>query len=304
MSYLTEVVKKSFQSCCTFLLELKLQKIELSGEYFSIKVLALRIKTRLYNLSFFRFSAKSQIYQRDNFAQRRGNAAKTLQDYEKFREMREIQKVIEELEAEKKKEQSKTEPAGTDIAEDPKEPEVLPVEPETSGTSEALEEIQATNEMIATVKSLFRNPPTPEEKQEHQRLLGNLKDNQKRAVGCLGEIVKDMFKGRTSSNEPRVSFSTSLRKVGRQFVPSDNSSQATIRPKRQFVPSDNSSQIPKSDNSSQAFRPKTTIRPICKKRQFVPNCLIDQLITNLLKVETKEIIKPTTNEFIQPRENN
>ena len=59
----------------------------------------------------------------------------------------------------------------------------------------------------------------------------------------------------------------------------DNSSQATIRPKRQFVP-----------NS--------------KKRQFVPNCLIDQLFTNLLKVEMKEIIKPTTNEFIQPRENN
>ena len=40
--------------------------------------------------------------------------------------------------------------------------------------------------------------------------------------------------------------------------------------KRQFVPSDNSSQIPKSDNSSQA-----TIRPILKRRQFVPiikNC--------------------------------
>ena len=35
--------------------------------------------------------------------------------------------------------------------------------------------------------------------------------------------------------------------------------------KRQFVPSDNSSQTPKSDNSSQA-----TIRPILKKRQFVP----------------------------------
>ena len=51
----------------------------------------------------------------------------------------------------------------------------------------------------------------------------------------------------------------------RQFVPSDNSSQATIRPKRQFVPSDNSSQIPKSDNSSQA-----SIRPILKRRQFVP----------------------------------
>ena len=90
----------------------------------------------------------------------------------------------------------------------------------------------------------------------------------------------------------------------RQFVPSDNSSQATIRPKRQFVPSDNSSQAtirPKrqfvpSVNSSH-FE-KATIRPICKKRQFVPNCLIDQLITNLLKVETKEIIKPTTNEFV------
>ena len=41
--------------------------------------------------------------------------------------------------------------------------------------------------------------------------------------------------------------------------------KATIRPKRRFVPSDNSSQIPKSDNSSQA-----TIRPILKRRQFVP----------------------------------
>ena len=76
----------------------------------------------------------------------------------------------------------------------------------------------------------------------------------------------------------------------------------TIRPKRQFVLGDNSSQIPKSDNSSH-FE-KATIRPICEKRQFVPNCLIDQLITNLLKVETKEIIKPTTNEFIQPRDKN
>ena len=37
-----------------------------------------------------------------------------------------------------------------------------------------------------------------------------------------------------------------------------------------------------------------TIRP---KQQFVPNCLIDQLITNLLKVEMKEIIKSTKNEF-------
>ena len=72
----------------------------------------------------------------------------------------------------------------------------------------------------------------------------------------------------------------------------DNSSQATIRPKRQFVPSDNSSHFEKA-----------TIRPICKKRQIVPNCLIDQLITNRLKAETKEIIKPTTNEFIQPRDN-
>ena len=84
--------------------------------------------------------------------------------------------------------------------------------------------------------------------------------------------------------------------VGRQFVPSDDSSQATIRSnskKRQFVPSVNSSHFE-----------KMTIRPICKKRQLVPNCLIDQLITSLLKAETKEIIKPTTNEFIQPRGNN
>ena len=75
--------------------------------------------------------------------------------------------------------------------------------------------------------------------------------------------------------------------------------KARIRPKRQFVPSVNSSQA-----SIRPILKKVTIRPICKKRQFVPNCLIDQLITNLLKVETKEIIKPTTNEFIQPRDNN
>ena len=47
---------------------------------------------------------------------------------------------------------------------------------------------------------------------------------------------------------------------------------------------DNSSQIPKSDYSSQA-----AIRPICEKRQFAPNCLIDQLINNLLKIEIKEL---------------
>ena len=82
----------------------------------------------------------------------------------------------------------------------------------------------------------------------------------------------------------------------------DNSSQVTIRPKRQFVPNSKKRQFVPSVNSSH-FE-KATIRPICKKRQFVPNCLIDQLITNLLKVETKEIMKPTTNEFIQPCENN
>ena len=59
---------------------------------------------------------------------------------------------------------------------------------------------------------------------------------------------------------------------------------------------DNPSQIPKADNSSHFEN--ATIRPICKERQFAPNCLIDQLITNLLKVEMKEIIKSTTNEFI------
>ena len=82
----------------------------------------------------------------------------------------------------------------------------------------------------------------------------------------------------------------------------DNSSQATIRPRRQFVPNSKKRQFVPSVNSSH-FE-KATIRPICKKRQFVPNCLNDQLITNLMKVETKEIIKPTTNEFIQPRDNN
>ena len=88
----------------------------------------------------------------------------------------------------------------------------------------------------------------------------------------------------------------------RQYLPSDNSSQATIRPKRQFVPSDNSSkrqfvpidnssqstirpnrQFVPSENSSQAtIRLKRQFVPSSKKRQFVPICLIDQLITNLL----------------------
>ena len=114
---------------------------------------------------------------------------------------------------------------------------------------------------------------------------------------CLGfrECPNILF-----GNEIKHSFPCYL--VGRQFVPRENSSQATIRPKfrkatirlkRQFVPSVISSHFKKA-----------TIRPICKKRQFVPNSLIDQLITNLLKVETREIIKPTTNEFIQPCENN
>ena len=67
-------------------------------------------------------------------------------------------------------------------------------------------------------------------------------------------------------------FDTSKCTVGRQFVPSDNSSQttirpkfqkATIRPKRQFVPSDNSSQT--------TIRPKRQFVPNSKKRQFVPS---------------------------------
>ena len=56
-----------------------------------------------------------------------------------------------------------------------------------------------------------------------------------------------------------------------------------------------------ADHVSNPPRGWATIRP---KRQFIPNCLIDQLITNLLKVETKGIIEWTTNEFIQPRDIN
>ena len=41
-----------------------------------------------------------------------------------------------------------------------------------------------------------------------------------------------------------------------------------------------------NDNSSQA-----TISPICKKRQFAPNCLIDQLINNFLEIEIKRVNK-------------
>ena len=65
-----------------------------------------------------------------------------------------------------------------------------------------------------------------------------------------------------------------------QFRKSDNSSQAAIRPKRQFVPSGNSFHFQKA-----------TFRPICKKRQFVPKFLIDQLLNNLLKIEITKLNK-------------
>ena len=65
---------------------------------------------------------------------------------------------------------------------------------------------------------------------------------------------------------PRYAFKIT---VGRQFFPSGDSSQATIHPKFQ----------------------KATNRPECKKRQFVPYCLIDQLINNLKKIEIKEFNK-------------
>ena len=73
----------------------------------------------------------------------------------------------------------------------------------------------------------------------------------------------------------------------RRFVPSDDSSQATIRPKRQFVPNTKKRQFVPSVNSSH-FE-KATIRPICKMRQFIPNCLLNQLINNLLKIEINEL---------------
>ena len=65
---------------------------------------------------------------------------------------------------------------------------------------------------------------------------------------------------KTSHHNSRTYF-----KITDQEKQSAQLRKATIRPKRRFVPSDNSSQIPKSDNSSQA-----TIRPILKRRQFVP----------------------------------
>ena len=76
----------------------------------------------------------------------------------------------------------------------------------------------------------------------------------------------------------KIDVFKSLNSVKRQFVPSDNSSQATIRPKRQFVPSDNSSQIPKSDNSSH-FE-KATIRPNYQKLQFVLNLIANKDLGN------------------------
>ena len=88
--------------------------------------------------------------------------------------------------------------------------------------------------------------------------------------GCFETVQWTVFRDPLFITTSQVIFCILNSSVKRQSVPSDNSSQATIRPKRQFVPSDNSSQAtirPKrqfvpSDNSSQA-----TIRP---KRQFVP----------------------------------
>ena len=116
------------------------------------------------------------------------------------------------------------------------------------------------------------------------------------------------FKNCKLSSALRSKWLHVFQMVGRQFVPSDNSSQATIRPKRQFVPSDNSSQAtirPKrqfvpSDNSSQAtIRPKrqfvpsdnssqATIRP---KRQFVPSDNSSQATVRNVELDSFKCLK-------------
>ena len=69
-------------------------------------------------------------------------------------------------------------------------------------------------------------------------------------------------------------------RFGRQFVSSDDSSQATIRPKFQKATIRPKRQFSRFE--------KTTIRPICKKRQLVPTCFLISFFYKLLKIEIKE----------------
>ena len=95
-----------------------------------------------------------------------------------------------------------------------------------------------------------------------QNLSGIDEETRKRLYHSVAEIIMGEME-----RFVKRQFVTNSKKL--QFVPSGDSSQATIRPKfqkatvrpkfhkatvrpkRRFVPSNNSSQIPKSDNSSQ-----------------------------------------------------
>ena len=90
--------------------------------------------------------------------------------------------------------------------------------------------------------------PAGQQRQEQQG--GQVADEDDRVLQPRGDVKGGMSKGgcQRGGVEGHMSRSDLCDLVGRQFVPSDNSSQ-----------------IPKSDNSSQA-----SIRPILKRRQFVP----------------------------------
>ena len=70
--------------------------------------------------------------------------------------------------------------------------------------------------------------------------------------------------GDTFEQKTSVSTSGKVSKITR-VLEYQNHRKATIRPKRQFIPNSKKRQFVPSDNSSQA-----TIRPILKRRKFVP----------------------------------
>ena len=52
-------------------------------------------------------------------------------------------------------------------------------------------EIEATNDRMANVVSLFRDPPTQAERVEHTQILETLPDNQRVGVGILTDIIRN-----------------------------------------------------------------------------------------------------------------
>lgn len=59
----------------------------------------------------------------------------------------------------------------------------------------AKEELETTNEYMAHMQNLFRDPPTREERIEHEQILETLPDNQKVGVGMLADIIRQQKGG-------------------------------------------------------------------------------------------------------------